>query len=547
MKRWREAVFVVLAWAASAAYLFRNSWTTGFSKLIGNDGDTRLAMYLTEHWFLVLRGRASWDDPAFFYPARGVLGWTDTFVFFDVFYVPFHVLGADEFLAFELSLIAASLVGFAGFVMLARMLFQATLPIAIAGAFLFTCANNIALHAASTQLMGVYFVPGLVCIGIAAWRRIGVRPWVSGVLFAVLGVLYALSFFSFYYVTWLSTLAAVVLAISLLVTSRHWLAGRISFALRRGWRQLLALVVGFGVGIVPFLRVYLPALHEFGGRSYSGVLSYSPNVRDLLLLGGNLYWGTFSYDVARGYEKSYAITPILFLCVLVAGPIVLWRAEDRGRAAPRRRLGLALCITVVVLAVLPLRASFGSVWIVVWHLPGASAIRATDRLEIVAALLAALAFTQTATVFLRGRGHPRGRRVLPVVLVTILAVIVSTEQFNSNPTALVSRTAQLSLLDSVPRPPPECRSFFVTDTERPDMISYEFEIDAMLVSERVGLPTLNGYSGETPAKWGLYFPGKPSYRVFVSRWMARNHISGGVCDLDLGPVRWKPFTPGATQ
>ena len=161
---------------------------------VGGVGDARLAVYLDEEWFLVLKGSESWRSPPFFYPVKGMLGYTDTFFNYQIFYAPFRALGADPFLAYQLTTIVMSLVAFCCFVALVRMLIRAPLFIAIVGALVFTFANNIALHAGSAQIFGIYWVPPIALLGplvvagsldrplVSATRRRGDRRAVSSVL-----------------------------------------------------------------------------------------------------------------------------------------------------------------------------------------------------------------------------------------------------------------------------------------------------------------------------------------------------------------------------
>ena len=58
---------MLLGWAAGAMVFFRRPLFTGFHSITGDSGDTRLIIYLHEHWVQVFRGLAAWRDPAFFY------------------------------------------------------------------------------------------------------------------------------------------------------------------------------------------------------------------------------------------------------------------------------------------------------------------------------------------------------------------------------------------------------------------------------------------------------------------------------------------------
>jgi hypothetical protein len=62
-------------------------------------------------------------------------------------------------------------------------------------------------------------------------------------------------------------------------------------------------------------------------------------------------------------------------------------------------------------------------------------------------------------------------------------------------------------------------------------------IDAMLLSHEVGLPTLNGYSGQVPDGWALK-PWLPEYAANIGAWIERYDMTEGVCTYDLSAHTW---------
>ena len=268
---------------------FSAQWSSGFNRIMGNDGDTRLIVYLNEQWFLVLRGAQPWRNPPFFYPAKGLLGYTDTFFLFQIFFAPFRVLGAEPFLAFQLTLIALSLVAFVSFVIFVRMAFRAPIFIAVIGALVFAFANNLAEHVGSPQIFGIYFVPAIAVIGMLSWRG---RPGLSAVLGGVFGLMCALLLFSTYYVAWFSMfVAALVLVLTVLFAPRV-MGPQLVTAVRTRWRAVVGVIVGFAVGIVPTLVTYLPVVHQQGARHYKDALYFAAKWNDLINVGtGNFLWG----------------------------------------------------------------------------------------------------------------------------------------------------------------------------------------------------------------------------------------------------------------
>jgi hypothetical protein len=539
------ALLVVGAWCVGAAVFFEAQWSSGFNRIMGDPGDARLIVYLNEHWYLVLTHGQAWRSPAFFTPTKGVLGYADSFFLFQIFYAPFRALGADPFLALQLTVTALSLVAFVCFVVFVRLVFRAPLGVAIAGALVFTFATNLSAHAGSFQLLGIYFVPPIALLAALSWRARVTRPVHSAALAALVGLLWGLFIFSTYYAAWFSTLAAAIGAVLVFLLAPRATWSELRAAVRTGWRSLVALIAGAAVGLIPFLVTYLPVARQEGTRRYSDAIAYAITWHDADNLGaGNVVWAhllhyTWATPSPNTYEFSYAISPILLLSVVGGGVVVAWAAAThRLRLTLLVRLTLALCATTVILAVLPVKSRVGSPWALVWHIPGATAIRAIDRIGVASDLVAAVALVLLATVAWSSWGRLRRSVPLRVAAVVLLCVIVAEQAHDSSATAL-QRNAQLSALAAVPPAPRGCTSFFVTDTRATATPDYALETSAMLISQRLGLPTLNGYSGETPPHWGLSDPTAPTYLMAVEQWEAADGLSTGVCSLDLATDTWQ--------
>lgn len=82
-----------LWWLPGCLVFFRSAFTSGFDRLIGDDADTRFIVYIYEHWVQVAKGNASWTSPEFFYPTKGTLAYSDTYLLNEVFYLPLRGLG----------------------------------------------------------------------------------------------------------------------------------------------------------------------------------------------------------------------------------------------------------------------------------------------------------------------------------------------------------------------------------------------------------------------------------------------------------------------
>lgn len=77
-RRVADVTFVIGIWLLSLAVFFREFVFSGFSRIQIRGGDSDGAYFLEEHWYQWLSGSADWRSPAFFYPAKGTLGYADT-------------------------------------------------------------------------------------------------------------------------------------------------------------------------------------------------------------------------------------------------------------------------------------------------------------------------------------------------------------------------------------------------------------------------------------------------------------------------------------
>ena len=131
--------------------------------------------------------------------------------------------------------------------------------------------------------------------------------------------------------------------------------------------------------------------------------------------------------------------------------------------------------------------------------PGASAIRSGYRAMIVAnffaAVSVALAISRISLMSSR-YGEADLKIKLTRVAVVALMVLGVAEQINLTQNSLVSRRFERGHFANVSAAPIDCKSFYIaSEPQQPATI---VQIDAMLVAQRVGIPTLNGYSGNLP-------------------------------------------------
>ncbi|MDX1595111.1 MAG: hypothetical protein R3298_12750, partial [Gammaproteobacteria bacterium] len=468
--RYRRVVLLaLLAWLAGALLFYRGVWVSGFDRVFGDPGDARFVMAILEHWFQVFQGQAAWRDPAFFHPVRGVLGYSDALFLFSPPYAFARAAGVDPYLAYQWTLVCISLIGYAAFFTLAVRVLRVAWPIAILGAWLAVFANNLYLVAGHPQLYAVHLVPAWLLLVSWAWAQRGRRPGVAMGGAVLAGLFLALLLYTSFYVGWFLGLALGLFALAWLLPCGGFL--RLTPGhLRESAGLVAGLLLGFALGIVPFLLTYLPVLAQGFGRDAEVILTWTALPMNLVNVGAeNLVWGAlverFPGSAARTVsttEHSLVPTPALLLIALSGMVWLLARGGPRLDREQRRLLAAGSC-TLVVLLLLPVRWDGVIPWRWILELvPGATAIRAVFRLELLAGLLASLVLVVCLDRWTsRGAGGRACRSRIAVA--ALLGGFLVAEQVNTLDVTRVDRRAGLELLKAGREIPDRCRSFVLGD------------------------------------------------------------------------------------
>lgn len=551
-----------VTWAVGALWFFRDPLFSGFDTITGDRGDARLVIFLHEHWWRVWQGEASWRSPAMFSPVDGTLGYSDTFVLDQVLYIPLRIVGFDQFVAFQLTLIGLTAIGFASlFTLMRRYLRLALAPsclLSAAGVF----ANNVYVDTGHPQLYAINVVSLVALVFVAAWHASTDRWRLAGS--AGGGLLTALLLWSTFYFGWFTIFFGCLIV---LMTTGIGLATRgkaeVAATIRERWPMAAAATTGLIVGLVPFMATYLPILDDTERRSYDEVANLAPRPLDLVNVGrDNVAWGWLVRPLLDGDERldqlnrAVAPTPLLFIVGVVA-TLALTRLvmERTSRIAPT---GLAVGITAVVAAIMPIQFGFGGLWAWAHRLvPGATALRVFARVEVVAALLLCL----TIACWLGARAEsesdshdrdasndvesstkapaptPAARPLAGIgpVMLGVLAVICFEQLNTTGNFRQFDRSDELAMLADTSSHPDGCDVFYITDAGRE--VTDHTLISAMLIAHERDIPTLNGYSGQRPPGWQL-LPWEDGYETSIEDWVATENVDASVCALEVTTLEW---------
>ena len=468
---------------------------------LGDNSDGGIALAILEHWVRVFTGQAAdWRLPGWFWPAPHALGYSDSLFLVALPYAAARAAGAGWFLANDLAIASLATTGFWGMVLLVRRLGA---PVAVGGvvAFMWSFGVVPVFKLGHVQTYTMQLAPLLA----AAWR--GAPRWAVAA-----GLLYGLMFLTAAQTPWFLGLeAGMALLAGAALGQVQW---------RRGARLVPPFALGLAAGMVPFVLLYRDS---FGlVRDFSAAHFYSGWPRDLLdVPPGELMWSDLLHRAgitgAAGRptdEVALGLTPVLAASGMVA--LVL---------TTRRRAGVAALLVAGLLGPV-LAVDWG--WVEPWRLvfslvPGGNAVRTPFRIELAAQFFLCLGLGLALT-----RGLARGGLVRAGLVGLMMGLVA--EQVGERPSGR-DDAPMAAWLETARRPKFACEAFYLVPGGGMGPW-HQYQSDAMLLSERIGMPTINGNSSFYPEGWNMLFVDKPAYAGKALAWIDAHGMRGRVCGAD---------------
>jgi hypothetical protein len=537
------------------AFIWRHQIWNGFSLLQGDRYDAVIQASILEHWHSVLRGAAHWSDAGYFYPYKMTIAQTDAFFLVGLIYAPLRWIGADPFLAAELSGVVLKAVGFFAMYALMRRALKVSIYWALLAAVLFTLNNAMTAHGQRLQLDSVAFAPLLALLMWEAWsafmqtdrRRLLTYGSAAGLLYGAwcMTCFYMSWFFGFF------ALFAICFGIAMAGPERrslYWTS-----ALRQ--RHTLLAVLGIALlALTPFVYAFGYKWLESGARSYGTVRQNTVPIWGILDVGtANLLLGEFYYRVASSIFPGYSTQGEYYNtgCAIALFIVFAFSCAHfmRKRAqSDANALLAALSLATLMSWLFTLRIAGVSLWKIVFMIvPGAAALNVVAQYQIFLAF--PIVLISTACLSTRQLGY----WAIP------LAALLVAEEANTSALHL-DRAAELARAAIPNAPPADCRAFYVSGWRDQENITndgtamptdpqgrsarkwlnnaYAHNVSAMFIAQLVGLPTLNGFNSFNPPDWNSTHLNRPDYDQRMHVYAERHSITEGLCRLDLNTKTW---------
>lgn len=543
-------LFVVCLILLGEFVFFRN--VIGHDYLISDNGDGRLTMLLTEHWYNFFCGREAFAELAFFYPDTAVLGYTDMLFGFGLIHSILRFLGLNMFVSYKYTLIIVHLFGSLCMFYLLHSVMKCNRYWSLFGVVAFSYSNAFAIHIAHTQLTALSLVPLLTIFLIWALSTDNDEKRRNVFVIATLSTVALIAYTAWYILFFTFLFGLIVLVTSCVIFNRNGLSLKKAFLswLMTHKKNVVGYFLYTVVIFLPFLFVYLPALRSTGGYGYQGICVYMPELIDLINVGkGNLLFDKFP-SLTVFHRKFVTIETIQgFSIVLLAFYLYIFLQRDGYRHLLQTKeelvkfLVINACIVSIAVAIaisVKLGSDGSSLWYFVYQfIPGAKAIRAVGRFWFY------LSFPIAFMVAVRGnlifeKKTIRFKSLAGAVL--LFALFFSNMRVSGVYYDKMWRTdLEVGFLANITVPPVDCKAFYLYDSGNNKIPASSYQLTAYEIANHFGIKTMNGYSGSTPPGWRLWNIKDKAYVSNVYSWIKQNNLKD-IYGYDKHKNTWTKFS-----
>jgi hypothetical protein len=483
---------------------------SGFVAIPGSAVDSRLGNYILEHGYRTLLVARDWQgfwNPPFFYPVSNVAAYTNLLLGAAPLYWIWRLVGLPPDGSLQLWLLSMMTLNFLVCFAWLRDCGGITALAASFGSFLFAFSSarvaQIVHPELQTQWLSLVAIYALCrafslteasCSADPPLRANDAsfaRGWLAVFFTALAAQLYAS-----FYLGWFLILGLLIFGSWALMLPGPRARLRGALEPHRFWIALLLLASA--LAIAPMVAHYLRAAHQVGLRSYAKEIAhYVPRPQSWLYMGD----GSWLYGWMNGlspwrtlpspHEQAVGLGFLTSTLVLSG----LWTRRQQPFVPP-----LVLAAATVILLVTSAGGDLAAWRFVAPWLPGAMAIRAISRVGLLLLVPGALGLAAFLTE----------RRPWFAVTFGLLCVL---EQVRDVPSydKFAERRKVGAIVEQLAVKP--CRYFYFSpilaslpegNADRLRSVLDWFQqqhVDAMWASMQAGIPTINGFSGNSPPGW----------------------------------------------
>ena len=464
-----------------------------FRAIPGDLLDARFNSVILEHLFLWLKGIAPnlWS-PGFFYPYENVLAFSDNHFGSGWSYVLFRLLGFEREQAFISWFIVGNTLNFWVSFYVYRKLGFSIIAASVA-AFIYTFGLPALAKEAHAQLLYRFAIP----LSFLSIYRFFQTKQIADLSWSIVWL--AIQFYSSIY------LGVFLIYLLLAMSVAHLAIERKSFFLE--WPYISRVTFIFTLCIFIFsisaisllLYKYQAVSTEYGfDRSINEIKSLLPTPLSYLIADRSLVSGWIGdlYPQFHMRQEHQMFFGVGVLILTFMGCLFSFRDHTNNK------LGRIAFWTLIILVVLTISIKGYSLYRLLLYLPGIGSVRAVSRIVLVMLLPVSVLVAITIDYGIKKFQNLLARRILILFLIgLIVCESIFYRPYSTHISKWVERQNQIKKI--LPDLDLKNRIIFVTGKPSENM-DQVIELDAMILSQDLHLPTLNGYSGNFPS--GHYDP-----------------------------------------
>ena len=483
----------------------------GLEYLPGDFGDARFINYLLEHGYQWLIGNHTdfWQAP-FMYPFDQTIAQSDNMLGTMPLYSLFRIFGAQQETAYQLWWITICGLNFWSAYFISKRWFN-RLDIALVVAWIFAFSIFNIGQIIYVQMIIRFMVPIVI---YAAYMMIETSQlkylaiFSFGIVFQFYSVMYT-GFFLMYF------------TIGFMIIYIIW-TRKFKFIIPYLQRPALFYTLGilFISGLLMGLLImpYYTISKLIGMRTYADVIINLPTISSYLFPpnASLLYSTLHTVMLPRVYSDWWLhinFPGFIPLLTLIGYPIILIYGFIRKIALPK--LFLALGLTALLLFIFYLRTDHNqSLYFILFMLPGMGSIRILSRYMHVELFF--LLLTLAALLV-----HFNAKRIFILLL---LGFVIIENSFDANLVQRIEKSnaveRRVNTVRSIKNQlEGNYKAFAIIDTTDAFFVT---QIDGMIASNYIDLPTVNGYSSSCPGEFGEFFANVSTSGL--DRWLTHNQI-----------------------
>ena len=486
----QRVTFISLAFLVAVVYLVWGRVLPPSDLVPGNIGDTRFNLYVLEHGYQWMTGSGSLWNMDFFWPVKGAGAFSEMHLGSLIFYAFPRILGLDMYVSMQVWFMAGLYGTLFSAYFAARWLRYPKLNSGIA-AFVFTCALPVTAQISRVQFVHRWAIPWAIAAVISTSRQFVTRR--NNVLLFVAAVCTQ-------FVVSPGSAVATIFVCSILwgvlIVVNPPMDNLPMFRIKPIWATLALAVIVFA-GYVALNYSHFKTIYGIKREIYETLL-FSPTFKSLFLADHSVLWQGLSYkhsalDIGRPEIQ-------LFVGLGLATFVLI----GVFRVSRLKTLEIALFIGTLLAFLGIVKTGGWSAFTRIQIIPGFDSVRTPGRFILV--LLFPIGLIAGSGFRLLATSKSTTLKSMACVVLVFMCIEYSATDLNTvTKTELTTRTESLiSRINTKLKTlnGEHVDAFLVLDDNEQSSAVQNFEsmkdLDAMLASLKIGIPTLNGYSGFLP-------------------------------------------------